>query len=409
MNSNDKYEQMNHTELVKKLKELERENQELQHFKQDFKQQELERSIIHEKLEFSWAGNLGRWEWNVKTGKVIFNPKKVQALGYEVSEFSPTVDAFTNLLHPDDYEATMDNMRRHLYGKIPAYEVEYRIKTRSGAYKWFYDRGRIVEYDNDGAPLKITGIVFDITEQKEFEARLEETNRRLAEANDAKNKVFNIIAHDLRNPFASIISFINLLEKVEFDVSKEENRYIISELKKITTNTDLLLQNLLSWSRSQTEKIEARPEEFELAPLIDSVCGLFETQAKGKDILLSQEVTPDLTALADENMLHTVLRNLISNAIKFSHPHRTITIRAHREAEEILIKVIDQGIGIETDELNKLFDIGSVFSTHGTQEEQGTGLGLKLSNELVKRNNGRLWVDSHPEQGSVFYISLPEK
>ena len=129
---------MNQEELLRKIELLEAENKKLYHFKQDLQQQELERNIIHEQLEFSWAGNLGRWEWNCKTGRVIFNPKKVQVLGYEVSDFSPTVDAFTGLLHPDDYEATMDAMRQHLYGNVPAYEAEYRIQTRAGDYKWFY-------------------------------------------------------------------------------------------------------------------------------------------------------------------------------------------------------------------------------------------------------------------------------
>lgn len=398
---------MNREELLQKIKALEAENKELHHFKQDFKQQELERSIIHEQLEFSWAGNLGRWEWNCKTGRVIFNPKKVQVLGYEVSDFSPTLEAFTDLLHPDDYEATMDAMRQHLYGKVPAYEAEYRIKTRWGDYKWFYDRGHIVEYDQAGKPLRLTGIVFDISEQKAFEALLAETNRRLQEANEAKNKVFSIIAHDLRNPFASIISFINLLEQDNIEISDEEYRYIIGELKKITANTDLLLQNLLAWARSQTEGIQVNAADTELQPAITMVTSLLAGQAKAKGIVLEQEIEPELTAVVDEQMLQTVLRNLISNAIKFSHPGQAITIRAERQGSEALISVSDRGVGIDSETLNKLFDISSAFSTTGTREEQGTGLGLKMSNELVKRNRGRMWVDSHPEQGSTFFISLP--
>jgi len=401
------YKDMDRSELIAAIRQLESEKQELEHFKQDLAQQELERKIIHEKLEFSWAGNLGRWEWNCKTGHVLFNPKKVEVLGYEVSDFSPTVDAFTNLLHPEDYEPTMENMRRHLYGELPVYEVEYRIKTREGKYKWFYDRGRIVEYDQKGAPLRLTGIVFDITEQKEFEARLSRTNQQLAEANDAKNKVFSIIAHDLRNPFTSIISFIDLLENEDITITDDEYRYIISELKKITHNTDLLLQNILAWARSQTEGIQVNPRTVELAPLIDSVCSLLEIQAKGKDLKLEQELGTNTTALVDEQMLHTVLRNLISNAIKFSYPSQSIVIRAEQQESETLISISDNGVGIAAERINTLFDISSAFSTSGTQQETGTGLGLRLSNEMVKRNQGRLWVQSSPNQGTIFYISLP--
>ena len=398
---------MNQEELLRKIELLEAENKKLYHFKQDLQQQELERNIIHEQLEFSWAGNLGRWEWNCKTGRVIFNPKKVQVLGYEVSDFSPTVDAFTGLLHPDDYEATMDAMRQHLYGNVPAYEAEYRIQTRAGDYKWFYDRGRIVEYDQEGKPLRLIGIVFDISEQKAFEARLAETNRRLQEANEAKNKVFSIIAHDLRNPFASIISFINLLEQDNLEISDEEYRYIIGELKKITTNTDLLLQNLLAWARSQTEGMQVNAADIELHSAVTAVCTLLEGQAKAKGIVLKQQIEPGLKARVDEQMLHTVLRNLISNAIKFSHPDQPVSIHAERQGNEALLSVSDRGVGIDSENLNKLFDINSAFSTSGTREEQGTGLGLKMSNELMKRNQGRMWVESHPEQGSTFFLALP--
>lgn len=398
---------MNREELLEKVRRLESEKKELLRFKHDLKQQELERSIIHEQLQFSWAGNLGRWEWNCKSGQVIFNPKKVQVLGYEVADFSPTVEAFTNLLHPDDYESTMNAMRQHLYGKVPAYEAEYRIKTRDGNYKWFYDRGRIMEYDADGKPLHLTGIVFDITEQKEFEARLAEANRQLKAANEAKNKVFSIIAHDLRNPFASIISFINLLEQEDVEMTAEEYSYVIKELKKITSNTDLLLQNLLAWARSQTEGIQVNAQLIDLNPAIDLVCNLFESLVKSKGITLEKEIEPQLKALVDEHMLQTVLRNLISNAVKFSHPDQTIVIRAERQADTALISVSDRGVGIDSEHMNKLFDIGAVFSTIGTQEEKGTGLGLKLSNELIKRNQGRMWVSSKPGEGSTFFISLP--
>ena len=398
---------MDRSELIAAIRQLDSEKQELEHFKQDLEQQELERKIIHEKLEFSWAGNLGRWEWNCKTGYVLFNPKKVEVLGYELSDFPPTVDAFTNLLHPEDYEPTMENMRRHLHGEQPVYEVEYRIKSREGKYKWLYDRGRVIEYDQHGAPLRLTGIVFDITEQKEFEARLSETNQRLAEANDAKNKVFSIIAHDLRNPFTSIISFIDLLENDDITLTDDEYRYIISELKKITTNTDLLLQNILVWARSQTEGIQVNPRTIEVAPLIESVCSLLEGQAKGKNIRLERELENNSTALVDEQMLHTVLRNLISNAIKFSYPSQAIVIHMEQQESSTLISISDRGVGIAAERINTLFDISSAFSTSGTQQETGTGLGLRLSNEMVKRNQGRLWVDSSPNQGTVFYISLP--
>lgn len=155
--------------LLKRIEELETEVNLLKKEKENRVIQERERIITEEKLEFSWAGNLGRWDWDYKTGEVAFNPLKVQTLGYEYSEVEPHVTWFTAQIHPDDYDPTMDNMKEHLMGKIPVYEVEYRMKTKSGSYKWFYDRGRVVEKDKEGKPLRLTGIVFDITERKEAE------------------------------------------------------------------------------------------------------------------------------------------------------------------------------------------------------------------------------------------------
>lgn len=146
-------------------------------------------------LDYAWAGNLGHWYWNIKTNKVTFNPLKVTTLGYEISEIpeNVTYQFFTDKLHPDDYEKTMDIMLSHLCGKTHVYEVEYRIQARDGKYKWYYDRGRITQYDDNGKPMLLAGIVFDITEKKEVELELERNNKILAEqaASDGLTKINN--------------------------------------------------------------------------------------------------------------------------------------------------------------------------------------------------------------------------
>lgn len=132
-------------------------------------------------LDFSWTGNLGHWYWNVKSNSVIFNPLKVSTLGYTLEEIPERVSFqfFTDKLHPEDYEMTMDAMLRHLHGLSPVYETEYRIRTKEGGYKWYYDRGSITQYSEDGKPLLLAGIVFDITEKKELQLQLEHQNKLL--------------------------------------------------------------------------------------------------------------------------------------------------------------------------------------------------------------------------------------
>ena len=145
-------------DLIARIRDLEILNQEL------LKEREQET-----RLEFAWSGNLGHWYWNIRANQVTFNPLKLTTLGYSISEIPEHVDYqfFTEKLHPDDYKRTMDAMYDHLYGRTDVYEVEYRIKSAHGGYKWFYDRGRITQFDEHGKPLFLAGIVFDITEKKE--------------------------------------------------------------------------------------------------------------------------------------------------------------------------------------------------------------------------------------------------
>lgn len=134
-------------------------------------------------IDFAWTGNLGHWYWNLKTNNVTFNPLKATTLGYSMDEIPEQVpfQFFTERLHPEDYNKTMEAMSNHLQGKAKVYEVEYRIKTKKGEYKWYYDRGSITKRDKDGRPLFLAGIVFDITEKKEMQLDLELKNRILSE------------------------------------------------------------------------------------------------------------------------------------------------------------------------------------------------------------------------------------
>lgn len=147
------------------------------------------------KLEYAWTGNLGHWYWNIKTNEVTFNPLKVTSLGYDKNEIPEqvTYQFFTDKLHPEDYQKTMDAMHNHLYGKAAVYEVEYRIKAKDGTFKWYYDRGKITQFDDKSKPSFVAGIVFDITEKKETQMELEYKNRILSEISsiDGLTKINN--------------------------------------------------------------------------------------------------------------------------------------------------------------------------------------------------------------------------
>ncbi len=182
-------------ELIKEMENLKKRIQDLEVYEHQLYTAQKELNMSRSKIDTLWAGNLGRWEWDYKTGEVSYNKKKIESLGYKEGEINPDVWGFTEMLHPDDYEATMQNMRDHLEGKIDAYEVEYRIRTKAGDYKWFYDRGVVTERTPEGKPLKIIGIVFDISERKEAEIAIKKSEERYRMLAD--NVIDVIILHDI--------------------------------------------------------------------------------------------------------------------------------------------------------------------------------------------------------------------
>jgi two-component system, sensor histidine kinase and response regulator len=261
---------------------------------------------------------------------------------------------------------------------------------------------RTAEFQNINRKLKL-----EIEERKRAETALLESENKLREANAAKDKFFSIIAHDLRNPFNAVIGFSNLLREniSEFDIN-EISEYI-GYINDSAINAYTLLGNLLDWARSQTNSIQFKPEAVNIFDIIQSTLVILSGEATKKNITLSSQITPDSLVLADNNMVSTVFRNLISNAIKFTRTGGLITIFSclHNGFYEFTVE--DNGVGIQQKDLEKLFRIDTKVYTKGTAEESGTGLGLILCKEFIEKNNGTIRVESEPGKGSRFIFSLP--
>jgi PAS domain S-box-containing protein len=357
---------------------------------------------MQDEMVFPWAGNLGRWSMNVKTHEVICNPLKVKALGYTMEELEPVFESFTELIHPQDYEKTMDAMRRHLRKEAPAYETEYRIRTKTDEYKWFYDRGITTEFDEEEKPLWVTGIVFDITEQKAKEQEL----RRLL---DEKDKFFSILAHDLKNPFGGFLGLTEVLSEEFDDFSSDELREYNQELHKSAGQLYKLLENLLDWGRLERGAMEYCPTHFPLITLVMESVDVCETAAAQKEIEIRTQISPETTVRADQNMVRTILRNLLNNAVKFTERGGRIELSAaERSEKEVLVNVRDNGGGMDEETQKSLFSLSnsSKASKSGTAKERGTGLGLIVCKEMVELHGGNLSVESEEGKGSSFSFTL---
>ena len=232
-------------------------------------------------------------------------------------------------------------------------------------------------------------------------------NKDLLAANADKDRLFSIIAHDLKNPFNSILGFSGLLmRKVDNPVAADVQKYA-THINTSASQTMLLLDNLLDWARLQRGKLLCAPRDLSMKDTVHGVAEQAEEMAAIKDVRIIQQVPDALMVRADEDMLKTILRNLLGNAIKFSNPGGQVTISGEEKGGEIHISVADKGIGISKEDLPRLFDENTKRSKEGTQNEKGTGLGLVLCREFVEKHGGKIWVESEPGKGSVFTFSLP--
>lgn len=260
--------------------------------------------------------------------------------------------------------------------------------------------------DADGKKY-LVGVIHDITERKKSENSLKESEKQLKELNTTKDKLFSIIAHDLRSPFNSIIGFSELLTVNSADLDPEEKEKFCSIINVAAKNTLILLDNLLNWAKSQTGQLRFNPEKVLFSTVIQEIITLKKSLAKAKNITLDYFSTAEIEVYADINMLKTVLRNLISNAIKFTELGGNIRVLATLKDQHVEITISDDGIGMNEEKCKELFKIASNTTTIGTANENGSGLGLVLCKEFVEKNNGTIWVESKEGKGSNFKFTLP--
>jgi len=267
-------------------------------------------------------------------------------------------------------------------------------------------------------PIRDMGIIVvytDITRSVEAEVKLKAHDRRMEEMvtelnilNDTKDKFFSIIAHDLKNPFGSLLGASEYLYK-EIDKHEiQKARKLSKILYDSSRNAYDILSNLLNWSRSQSGNLDFNPMRVNLYEIVDKNVKLSAVQAAEKDIDIQVKLKDSFECTADPDMLNTILRNLISNALKFTPDGGKVIIDASRNDDEVVILVKDTGTGMGKEDLDKLFRIDVKHISVGTNNERGTGLGLILCKEFIQYHGGNIWVESQPQKGSTFYFSIPD-
>ncbi len=339
-------------------------------------------------------------------GKLLdANPALAKLLGFnDVNELCTTI---TNLskdiyAHPPKREELIERLKSSSFIE----NFEFQAYKKDGSLIWISLNARLSKYVNH-EDFIIEGFITDVTEKKNAELRIFKQNEELIELNATKDKFFSIIAHDLRNPFNGLQALSMLLLRNYLEYDAKQVMEILELIQQSAERGVSLLENLLEWSRVQTGRIEYTPEVFSLSELVDESISLLLNQSDKKQIKLETTVSKDIQVFADRNMTFTVLRNLISNAIKFTFKEGNVTIGAEPQQNFIRVSVADNGTGILPDFQERLFKLGKNFSTKGTANESGTGLGLILCKDFVDKQGGDIWVESVYEKGSTFIFTIP--
>jgi PAS domain S-box-containing protein len=330
-------------------------------------------------------------------GKYIYANKNASGmLGYTFEEL--TSKTFSDISPPDKKSEYYEIFKQVLAGQGIFTEIELLKKD-----------GEYISTDLNAVLLPdgtIYGSCRDITQRKNDEKKVRVLNRKLSELNADKDRFIAILGHDLKSPFNNLLGLSDILIENLSTLKKKEIEDLAGNINSTARKTYVLLDDILMWARIQQGKMPFNPQYLDMRVICNQVLEILGMAVDNKRISVEYTWKDNIMVFADAQMLKTILRNLISNAIKFTNHQGTIRISAVRTGEKTLITVSDNGMGIDPENLVKLFDITEVLSTPGTEGESGTGLGLLLCKDFVETHGGKIWVESIVGEGSQFFVTI---
>lgn len=343
-----------------------------------------------------------------KFEKVFYSPAIQKITGYQTEVFLYDKRHWVKIIHPDDAEFVVSQLRA-FYKDITKkdFEIEYRIINNIGSTVWIRNKITVLR-DKFGLVEKIFGLVSDITLSKKAEINLKKSAEELQTINSTKDKFISIISHDLRTPFSSILGFTDVLLNDD-DLTPDKQKQYVSMIQESARSMLSLVNSLLDWTRIQTGRVAFEPRRVNAINVVNKAVNMLSGAALQKNIHIAVRIFDNFFIHADENLLMQAFANLISNAIKFTKAGGTIAITAqpHPQSRFIQFVVKDNGVGIKSDDIEKLFKVDKKFSTLGTSGERGSGLGLTLVKEIINKHGGEIFVKSEFGKGSEFIFTIP--
>lgn len=349
-----------------------------------------------ERLSLALEGsNLALFDWDLMSETVTLSPRWNALLGGKPAVTITSIRALQSMVHPDDLPRVKDALTRTLKGLTPFYDVEHRVKTHDGTWKWIASHAQVSERDEEGRALRITGTNADISERKAVE--------------NLKNEFIGTVSHELRTPLTALIGAIELL-KEEYGAGAPPEAAMFLEMA--AQNADRLadlVNHILDLEKVESGNLEFRMEDVPLRSFLERALNLNAPYAEqhGTRFALDDRA-PGLCVRADADRLMQVMTNLLSNAAKFSPAGETVTVRTRVQGERARIEVIDRGPGVPENFRDRIFSkFAQAASTAGAPSKGGTGLGLAISKAIIEAMRGEIGYDSIPGRGATFYVDLP--
>ncbi len=325
--------------------------------------------------------------------------------GYPASEILYNeVVSYDNLIYEDDREYVRRCVDEAVQ-KRTQFQMEYRIIDSQGEIRWVWEKGAAV-YDAANKPIWLDGFISDVTARKRMEEELKSVASNLVELNATKDKFFSLLAHDLQNPVYAIISLSEFLSSNYSSFTEIEMLGFVNQINVSAQSLYTLLENLLDWAKTQTDKVTVLKEPLSVNKVVNVVVEHFKPVLSEKMINIVLHEEQEFIVESDSRLLHSIIRNLMSNAIKYSYPNSQIKIILAAEKERLKLSVSDRGTGIPRRYLERIFRIDNDYKMPGTNHEGGSGLGLLLVKNFVENLGGEITLSSKLNYGSTFNVFL---
>jgi len=332
----------------------------------------------------------------------------VELTGYRANDLlNNNLLSYDDLIVEEDREMVRKTINTAVAQGIQ-FQMEYRIQSKSGEITWVWEKGNAV-YDEDRTPVFLDGFITDVSARRKAEEDLKKAAEDLAELNATKDRFFSLLAHDLQNPVYAIISLSEFIAENFSSFGRSEIEDSLLQVHSAARGVYTLLENLLDWASLQSGQIRQQKEYVSLVKSINYALDHYRKAAIQKGIALNFNFEGDMMVETDMRLLSSILRNLISNAIKYSYSKSTVSVHLIKGANEAEICVEDRGLGISRRHLSKLFRIDNDFRQYGTANESGSGLGLILVDNYSRLLGMKVTVESKLNHGSKFRLLIPGK